>query len=118
MAKMLLKKRWSVVFADKELFITSDKPVGVRHMTREVFGFGTSGAVISFPLSPTRILMMDDQHHESANQYYPLTPDFVAAFNQSIWHAGVRFMITGWPVHEVLTEIVSCGDTILSSDKR
>lgn len=57
LAKILLKKRWSVVFADNEHFITSDKPVGVQHRSREVFGIGTTGAVVSFPLSATRILI-------------------------------------------------------------
>lgn len=106
LAKILLKKRWSVVFAENEHFITSDRPVGVQHRSREVFGIGTAGAVVSFPLSPKRILLMDDQHQEPANQYYPLKPDNVGAFNYGIWHAGTRFMVTGRPVPEVLSEIV------------
>ncbi|MFY4730024.1 DUF4238 domain-containing protein [Nitrospira sp. BLG_2] len=111
LAKILLKKRWSVVFADNEHFITSDKPVGVQHRSREVFGIGTTGAVVSFPLSPTRILMMDDQHQEPANQYYPLKPDNVGAFNYGIWHAGARFMVTGRPVTEVLSEIMGWAES-------
>jgi len=106
LAEILLKKRWSVVIAESEHFITSDRPVGFQHRSREVFGIGTIGAVVSFPLSPTRILVMDDQHQEPANQYYPLKPDNVGAFNYGIWHAGTRFMITGRPVSEVLSEIV------------
>ncbi len=68
-AKMPLKKRWSVVIAENEHFVTSDRPVGIQHRSREVFGMGTPGAIVTFPLSPTRILMMDDQHQEPANQY-------------------------------------------------
>lgn len=106
LAKILLKKRWSVVFSEKEHFITSDRPVGVQHKSRAVFGVCTNGAVISFPLSPTRVLIMDDQYQEPANQYYPLKSDNVGAFNYGIWHAGSRFMITGRSVPEVLSEIV------------
>lgn len=106
LAKILLKKRWSVVLSDDEHFITSDKPVGVQHRSREVFGIGTAGAVVSFPLSPTRLLVMDDQHQEPANQYYPLKRDNVGAYNHAIWHAATRFMITGRQVPEVLSEIV------------
>lgn len=106
LAKILLKKRWSVVLAENEHFITSDKPVGVQHKSKKVFGVGTTGVVVSFPLSPTRILIMDDQHQEPANQYYPLKPGNVGAFNYSIWHTGSRFMVTGRPVSEVLSEIV------------
>ncbi len=106
LAKILLKKRWSVVFSDDKHFITSDKPVGVQHGSREVFGIGTTGTVVVFPLSPTRILMMNDQHQEPANQYYPLKRDNVGAFNYAIWHAATRFMITGRQLPEVLSEIV------------
>lgn len=106
LAKILLKKRWSVVFSDDKHFITSDKPVGVQHGSREFFGIGTTGTVVVFPLSPTRILMMNDQHQEPANQYYPLKRDNVGAFNYAIWHAATRFMITGRQLPEVLSEIV------------
>lgn len=106
LAMILMNKRWSVVLSEQEHFITSDRPVGVQHKSRSVFGVSTNGGVISFPLSPTRVLIMDDQYQEPANQYYPLKPDNLGAFNYGIWHAGTRFMITGRPVPEVLSEIV------------
>jgi hypothetical protein len=106
LAKILLKKRWSVVLADGEHFITSDRPVAVQHQSREIFGVGTPGAIVSFPLSPTRILVMDDRHQEPANQYYPLKSDNIGVFNYNIWREGTRFMVTGRPVSEVLSEIV------------
>jgi|CXWL01.1.fsa_nt_gi hypothetical protein len=110
LAKILLKKRWSVVLAEREHFITSDRPVAVQHTSREVFGVGTAGGVVSFPLSPTRILILDDQHQEPANQYYPLKPENVGAFNYNVWHTGARFMVTGRHVPEVLAEIVGWAD--------
>ncbi len=106
LAKILLKKRWSVVLADNEHFITSDRPVSIQHQSKEIFGMGTPGTVVSFPLSPTRILIMDDQHQEPANQYYPLKPENLGGFNYGIWHAGTRFMVTGRSVPEVLSEIM------------
>lgn len=106
LAKILLKKRWSVVLAENEHFITSDRPVRVQHQSKKVFGVGTTDTVISFSLSPTRILIMDDQHQEPANQYYPLKPDNIGAFNYGIWHAGSRFMVTSRPMPEVLSEIM------------
>lgn len=105
-AEILVKKRWSIVFSEDEHFITSDKPVGLHNRSRDIFGIGTTGTVVSFPLSPTRILLMDDQHQEPANQYYPLKRDNVGAFNYTIWHAATRFMVTGRQVPEVLSEIV------------
>jgi hypothetical protein len=107
LAKTMLTKRWSVVIADQPYFITSDRPVVLQHSERSVFGSTTHGAIISFPLSPTRLLVMDDLHEEPANQYYPLNPGCSAAFNFSIWHNSSRFMITGRSVPDVLTDIMT-----------
>ena len=106
LAKLLLKKRWSVVLAEDSHFITSDRPVALQHQNRNTFGFGTPGVIVSFPLSPTRILIMDDRHEEPANQYYLLKPENAGAFNYSIWREGSRFMVTGRNVAEVLAEII------------
>lgn len=110
LAETLMKKRWSVVFTESNQFITTDKPVFKYHQEKDVFGFGTKGTLISFPLSPRRLLVMDDLHEEPANQYYPLNPGALGAFNYSIWRNGSRFMISGRPIPEVLNEIVSWGD--------
>lgn len=105
-AEMLLSKRWSVVCSDQEMFITTDKPVGLQHQTREKFGFGTPGTIVSFPLSPTRLLTMDDMHAEPANQYYPIDSNG-PSFNFITWRNGSRFLVTGRPIPEVLTEMLS-----------
>ena len=110
LAELLLKKRWSVVVAEESHFITSDRPVALQHPTQKKFGFGTPGVIVSFPLSPTRILIMDDRHKEPANQYYPVKAEDAGAFNYSIWREGSRFMITGRPVLEVLAEITGWAD--------
>ena len=88
-----MEKRWSMIIADSDAFVTTDKPVGLKHQTRPVFGFRTPGVIVSFPVSPTRLLVMDDMHHEPANQYYPLKPLMSGAFNYHIWTSGSRFMI-------------------------
>jgi hypothetical protein len=107
LAKIILKKRWSVVFTDKPHFVTSDRPVIVQNFEKEHFGLGTPGSIISFPLSPTRILIMDDRHEEPPNQYYQLLPVNLGGYNFSIWHGSTRFMITGRAISDVLNEIIS-----------
>ncbi len=109
-AELLMKKRWAVVFSGRDVFITSDRPVAVQHLSKNVVGFGTENAIITFPLSPKRILVMDDQHEEPSNQYYPLQASNGGAFNHAIWSNGSRFMITGRAIHDVLSEIVKCAD--------
>jgi hypothetical protein len=106
-AKTLLSKRWSVVCCDEDAFITTDKPVSLHHLGREGFGFGTPGTLVTFPLGPKRMLVMDDMHHEPANQYYSLKDANAGSFNLTTWRNGSRFMITGRPIPEVLGEIVS-----------
>lgn len=107
LAKMLLSKRWSVVCSEEDAFITTDKPVSLHHLERGKFGFGTQGTLVTFPLGPKRMLLMDDMHHEPANQYYPLKGANAGSFNLTTWRNGSRFMITGRPVHSVLGEIIS-----------
>jgi hypothetical protein len=107
LAEIILQKRWSVVFTDKPHFITSDKPVILQNFEKERFGFGTAGSIISFPLSPTRLLIMDDRYEEPPNQYYQLIPDNLGGYNLSIWRESTRFMITGRAIPDVLNEIVS-----------
>jgi hypothetical protein len=104
-AEILMKKRWSIVVSDSEHFITSDNPVVLEHPSRQVFGFGTKGVVVSFPLSPNRILMMDDRHQKPCNQYYQVSEKNVGAFNYGIWCAVSRFLITGRPIPDVLSEM-------------
>lgn len=116
LAEIMMKKRWSVVVANTSQFITTDKPVSLMNQDREVFGIGTEGTIVSFPLSPTRILTMDDMHSEPANQYYPLKQGNIGAFNYNIWRNGSRFMITGRPIINILREIVSWGDAVKSDD--
>jgi hypothetical protein len=63
-AEILLKKRWSVVFSDASLFITSDTPLALSNSGQETFGLNTPGTIVSLPLSPTRILIIDDRHDQ------------------------------------------------------
>lgn len=106
-ADLLLPKRWSVVLAEQDTFITSDRPVAVEHQSRRTVGIGTSGAIVTFPLSPTRLLVMDDKHEEPANQYYPLQQSSAGAINLTIWRGASRFLITGRQVEDVLKEVCS-----------
>jgi hypothetical protein len=114
-AEILLKKRWSIVFADEPLFITTDKPVTVIHQTRSVFGMATPGTIISFPLSPTRVLMMDDRHEQPKGQYYPLASTGAAPANFTAWRHCERFMISHRPPDSVCAELLAYVDGSASS---
>jgi hypothetical protein len=110
LAELLLKKRWSVVYADRPAFITTDKPVGKQHQSTKRFGFRTEGTIISFPLSPTRLLVLDNMHKEPADQYYPLDENIIGSINLMIWRSSSKFMISPRNTDEVLLEMVSWAD--------
>lgn len=105
LAELLMQKRWSMIKSERHTFVTTDKPVVVQHPTKTNSGLRTPGVIVSFPISPKRMLVMDDRHHEPANQYYPLQASGAGAINYHLWRNGSRFMITGRSVHEVLAEI-------------
>lgn len=110
LAEMLMQKRWSVVFSERPVFITTDTPVAMIHPTRDVFGFGTPGTVVSFPLSPTRVLMMDDRHDQPKGRYYPLAETGPGPANMTAWRNCERFMITPRPPDEVCAEMLAWAD--------
>jgi Protein of unknown function (DUF4238) len=110
-AGLFMLKRWSIVFTEVETFITTDNPVTVNHQKRTTFGLGTEGTLVSFPLSPFRMLVFDDLHEEPVNRYYPLSEGVGAALNFTTWRGAKRFLITGRPIPEVLEEMLTLEDS-------
>ena len=107
LAEILLQKRWSVIFSERPVFITTDNPVVMLHATKQVFGFTTSGTVVSFPLSPTRVLMMDDRLDQPSGRYYPLAETGLGQANGIAWRNCERFMVSPRHPDEVCTEILA-----------
>ncbi len=111
MAEHLLSKRWSVIVSDTDIFITTDKPVVLLHEARERFGYGTPGSIIYFPLSPTRLLILDDRHDEPSNQYYPLMSTNAGAVNFLLWRGASRFLVTGRGLERVISELCALNNS-------
>jgi len=107
LAEMLMKKRWSVVFSETPVFITTDTPVWMAHQTQQVYGFGTPGTMVSFPLSPTRVLVMDDRHDQPKGNYYSLAKAGPGFQNGLAWRNCYRFMISPRHPDEVCAEILA-----------
>jgi Protein of unknown function (DUF4238)/SEC-C motif len=81
LAETLLKKRWFIVMSPYPQFVTSDKPVTILNHDELISGGGTVGTVIQFPLSPTRMLCLDDNREAPENQYYHVRPEDGFLFN-------------------------------------
>lgn len=115
LAQILMKKRWSIIFTEFDQFITTDKPVVKFNQHQQIHGFETNGTIIIFPLSQRRLLVMDDLYDEPMNQYYPLKSNQLGLFNYLLWHNSSRFMISGRPISDVLSEIVLWEDNMIKT---
>ena len=109
-AKMFLEKRWSILFSEIPLFITSDKPVVVLNNKAGSYGLKTKGTIIFFPINPTRLLMLDDMHHEPNGQYYPLGKDGPGPINLSLWQNADVYMVSPRHTDEVCVEMLAWAD--------
>lgn len=103
-ATMLMKKRWSIVFINEPLFVTSDYPIYVPQPELERYQIGGNNAVVLFPISPTRILCFDDLE-EPANQYYPIANSNADLYNMLTWVNTESFMISSRNIEGVLAGI-------------
>ena len=105
-ARLLVEMRWAVVFAESPVFITTDRPAIMINPERERFGLRTPGTVVSLPLSPTRILMIDNQRDQPDANYYPLESNGPAPFNLVAWNQASDFMISPRHPDEVCKELL------------
>jgi hypothetical protein len=103
-AKMLMTKRWSIVFIDKPLFVTSDHPFFVASPNLNRHELGRKDAILMFPISPTRILCFDNVA-APGNQYYHLENDQADLYNLLTWVNTNAFMISSRDIYEVLIGI-------------
>ncbi len=106
-AKKLMKMRWSILCSDAPVFITTDNPVIAIHPSLRFRGIENPDTTLMFPLSPTRVLIMDNRHSEPANQYYPLKAS-PAVTNLLLWRESSNVMFSSRPAEEVCNEI--CAD--------
>ncbi|MFZ6769775.1 DUF4238 domain-containing protein [Undibacterium sp. Di26W] len=92
-ATMLMEMRWSVVFSDEPVFITTDAPVTFLHPSHKFRGIKDAETMVAFPISPTRLLYMDRLFHEPGNQYYRLNGDG-SKHNLHLWRNALEYMFT------------------------
>jgi len=105
LAETFMEKRWVIVFSEDPVFITSDTPVISENIFQYPFGFNTPGTMLFFPLTPTRILMMDDQADQPSGHYYPLGKLKPSQVNFLLWRNCERFIISPRRTDHVFAEI-------------
>ena len=108
--RLFLAKRWSIIFSNEPVFITSDNPVVIVNDKHKPYGIKTEGTVIIFPISPTKLLWLDDLYDEPKDQYYPLKCQDARSYNMLIWMNAPRYMFSHRDCDVVLAEIMSYVD--------
>lgn len=79
-AEKLLQKRWSILVSENSDFITSDFPVYVANSELKKYQIAAKGAIIFFPISPERVLRMDDKNGPN-NTYMKVTKNAALSIN-------------------------------------
>ncbi len=105
-AELFVKMRWAVVVSDTPVFITSDNPVLVGDTIGPFRGLNHPETMVMFPLSPTRVLMMDHRYSEPDAQFYPLNHD-PASTNMLIWRNAIEHMFSPRDPNEVCAEMIA-----------
>jgi hypothetical protein len=72
LANEIFKKRWAFLCLDEPRLFTSDFPLAVKHFDEKVFGVGTSGVHLFFPVSPKRMLHMTDRERAAELNFFTL----------------------------------------------
>jgi hypothetical protein len=84
--------------------------VTIMHPSLQFRGLKNLETTVSFPLSPTRILIMDNRHGEPNYQYYPLRKD-PGSLNCLIWRNAIGHMFA--PRHP---DII-CGEMLAAAER-
>jgi len=100
----LMRKRWSMVFMDEPLIVTSDNPFFVMDPDKKRDQILGPGVKLMFPVSPTRILCFDDLN-EPRNQYYNVPSNQAGLYNFMTWVNTDDFLISPRDIDQVLQEI-------------
>jgi hypothetical protein len=72
LAEILMSMRWAILLSEEPVFITTDNPVVTLHPSLQFRGIKNAETSVVFPLSPTRLLHIDNRMSEPDGQYYPL----------------------------------------------
>lgn len=110
-AESLMAMRWSMVYADAPVFITSDNPVAILHPSLRFKGLSNPDSLVLFPISPRRVLMMDHRCEEPPNLYHPLAGRGTAQ-NLLIWRNAIEYMFSHQHTDEVCQIMLAEADAL------
>lgn len=93
----LRKKRWVILDYDQEVVVTGDRPVLFCVGGRLVGGPFQKETVTLFPLSPNRLLYMDDRETHLGNVCVPGPPEVPSMMNALLGSHALRIVVGSKP---------------------
>jgi hypothetical protein len=110
LAKIMMNMRWSVLLGKGPVFATSDNPVMLLHPTLRFRGIRNPLTTLMFPLSPTRVLVMDNRCGEPDGQYY--APEGNGEeFNGLLWRNSLEHLFASRHPEEICAEICTAAES-------
>ena len=84
----------------------SDRPVIISNPETGLLGIGSKGVIIALPLSPTRLLLLEDNiNNEEDLTEYPLNKGHAPFYNEIIWSNAYRYIVAHKDINEIINEI-------------
>jgi len=83
----------------------------VMHEDLLLSSLGFFGGTIMVPISPTRMMVLDDNHNEG-NNYYKLQRETLGAFHGIVLRHAIRFLISSRHSDETLMEMAEVVDQL------
>lgn len=108
----LLGMRMVMLVAGRPAFITSDNPVTITHPSLKFRGINDTDTTIRLPISPTRVLVLDNRHSEPDGAYYALTGGDPSPTNLLVWRNAKDHMFSPRHPNEVCAELLADADDL------
>jgi hypothetical protein len=109
LAELLMSMRWAILLSEEPAFITTDNPVVTLHPSLKFRGIKNAETSVVFPLSPTRVLHIDNRMSEPDGRYYPLRGS-AESLNGVLWRYAINAMYSSRHTDHVCAEICADAD--------
>jgi hypothetical protein len=101
----LYKKRWEMKVTNTDCFITTDNPITMTNSSKKIYGYNTPGTTIFFPITPRKLLIIDDRNDLSTNEYKLIDRTIADQINYILMMNAKKYMITNLDPDEVFQRI-------------
>jgi len=106
-SEIFLKKKWSIIISEEKKIITSDNPITIHNSLTDIFGLETKGTVVLFPISPKRLLKLEDYIEDKDKKvlYYPIIDDHYSFYNHILWNSSEKHIIANKNLASIVNEM-------------